>query len=83
MYLKTSGNAASFNDYQKFITRNSDYPRIKRLRYLAEHKIYLKNNSPTAIINWFQKNPPLGGLGKIKLAEAYLEQGKINEVEKL
>ncbi len=83
MYLKTTGNAASFNDYKKFIERNSDYPRINRIKYLAETKIYLKNNSPTSIINWFQKNPPLGGIGKIKLAEAYLEQGKVIEVEKL
>ena len=80
MYLKTTGNAATFNDYKKFIERNSDYPRINRIKYLAEQKIYLKNSSPTSIINWFERNPPLGGLGKIKLAEAYLEQGKSAEV---
>ncbi len=83
MYLKTTGNAATFSDYKKFIERNSDYPRINRIKYLAEQKIYLKNTSPTLVINWFEKNPPLGGLGKIKLAEAFLEQGKTNEVEKL
>ena len=83
MYLKTTGNAASFNDYKKFIERNSDYPRINRIKYLAEQKIYLKNSSPTSIINWFEKNPPLGGLGKIKLAEAFLEQGKTKEVKNL
>ena len=83
MYLKTTGNAATFNDYKKFIEKNPDYPRINRIKYLAEQKIYLKNSSPTSIINWFEKNPPLGGLGKIKLAEAFLEQGKIAEVEKL
>ncbi len=83
MYLKTTGNAASFNDYKKFIEKNPDYPRINRIKYLAEQKIYLRNNSPTSIINWFEKNPPLGGLGKIKLAEAFLEQGKIDKVEKL
>ena len=83
MYLKTTGNSATFNDYKKFIERNPDYPRINRIKYLAEQKIYLKNSSPTLIINWFEKNPPLGGLGKIKLAEAFLEQGKLVEVEKL
>ena len=83
MYLKTTGNAATFNDYKNFIEQHSDYPRINRIKYLAEQKIYLRNNSPTSIINWFQKNPPLGGLGKIKLAEAYLEQEKTAEVEKL
>jgi len=83
MYLKTTGNSATFSDYKNFIEQHSNYPRLNRIKYLAEQKIYLRNNSPTSIINWFQKNPPLGGLGKIKLAEAYLEQGKINEVEKL
>ena len=83
MYLKTTGNSATFNDYKNFIEQHQDYPRINRIKYLAEQKIYMRNNSPTSIINWFQKNPPLGGLGKIKLAEAYLEQGKITEVKKL
>ena len=35
MYLKTTGNSASFNDYQKFIERNPDYPRIGRLQILS------------------------------------------------
>ena len=81
--LKTTGNAATFNDYKKFIERNSNYPRINRIKYLTEKKIYLRNTSPTSVINWFEKNPPLGGIGKIKLAEAYLEQNKIEIVEKL
>ena len=50
---------------------------------MAEEKIYLRNNSPTSIISWFEKYPPLGGLGKIKLAEAYLEQGKLEKVERI
>ena len=83
MYLKTTGNSASFNDYKKFIEKNPDYPRINRIKYLAEQKIYLRNMSPSSVINWFQKNPPLGGLGKIKLAEAYLEQANTEKVEKL
>ena len=83
MYLKTSGNKATFNDYQKFIEKNSDYPRISRLQYLAEHKIYLRNNSPSSIINWFNRFPPVSGMGKIKLAEAYLEQGKTDLVVSL
>jgi soluble lytic murein transglycosylase len=83
MHLKTTRNGASFNEYKKFIEQNNDYPRIKRIRYLAEEKIYLRNNSPTSIINWFEKYPPLGGLGKIKLAEAYLEKGQIEKVESL
>ena len=83
MHLKTTRNGASFSEYKKFIEQNDYYPRINRIRYLAEEKIYLRNNSPTSIINWFEKYPPLGGLGKIKLAEAYLEQGKLEKVKEL
>ena len=83
MHLKTTQNSASFNDYKNFIEQHEDYPRINRIKYLAEKKIYLKNNSPTSIINWFNRHPPLGGIGKIKLAEAYLEQKKIDKVNEL
>ena len=83
MYLKTTRNGASFNEYKKFIEQNEEYPRINRIRYLAEEKIYLRNNSPTSIINWFERYPPLGGLGKIKLAEAYLEKGQNDKVKEL
>ncbi|MDC0488739.1 lytic transglycosylase domain-containing protein [Pelagibacteraceae bacterium] len=83
MHLKTTQNSASFNDYKNFIEQHEKYPRINRIKYLAETKIYLKNNSPTSIINWFDRHPPLGGIGKIKLAEAYLEQKKFDKVENL
>jgi soluble lytic murein transglycosylase len=83
MHLKTTQNSASFNDYKNFIEQYEEYPRINRIKYLAETKIYLRNNSPTSIINWFDRHPPLGGIGKIKLAEAYLEQGKTDKVKDL
>ena len=83
LHLKTSQNSATFNEYKNFIEQHEKYPRINRIKYLAEKKIYLKNNSPTSIINWFDRHPPLGGIGKIKLAEAYLEQKKLDKVENL
>ena len=78
LYLKQTGNQASFNDYKNFINKNSDYPRISRLRYMAEHKIILENTSPNSVINWFDDSEPLSGTGKLKLGEAYL---KIKENE--
>ncbi len=73
LYLKERGNQATFNDYKNFITENYDYPRISRLRYMAEHKIILENTSPKVIINWFGDSEPLSGTGKIKLGEAHLK----------
>ena len=52
LYLIKPSNAASFYDYTSFIKNNPDYPRINRLRYLAEHKINLKTNIPIAILRW-------------------------------
>ena len=78
LYLKEPGNLATFNDYKNFINKNTDYPRISRLRYMAEHKIILENTSPKAVINWFDEVEPLSGTGKIKLGESYL---KIDETE--
>ena len=77
LYLIKTSNAASFYDYTTFINNNSDYPRIGRLRYLAEHKINLKTNSPKSIIKWFDNKEPLSDFGKIKLGEIYLLQNDI------
>ena len=46
MHLKTTRNSASFKDYKNFIEQHEIYPRINRIKYLAETKIYLRNNSP-------------------------------------
>ena len=79
LHLIQPSNLASFYDYQIFIRQNPDYPRINRLRYLAEHKINLKTNSPKNILKWFDGNVPLSDFGKIKLGEIYINQGNIDK----
>jgi soluble lytic murein transglycosylase len=81
-YLLTTGNQASFYDYKVFIDRNNQYPRINRLRYLAEHKLSTARISPKKIINWFSQKDPLSGYGKLILGESHIlngekEKGKI------
>ena len=71
-HLLTTGNQASFYDYKVFIDSNPEYPRIDRLRYLAEHKLSTANVSPKKIITWFGANEPLSGYGKMILGESYL-----------
>ncbi len=75
-YLLTSGNQASFFNYQIFITKNSNYPRIDRLKYLAEHKLSTEKVSPKKIINWFKDHEPLSGFGKMILGESFILIGK-------
>ncbi len=79
IYLKERSNKASFDDYIRFIDKNPGYPRINRLKYLAEHKINLNTTSPNTVIGWFSSNPPFSGYGKIKLAESYFEKGETSK----
>jgi len=83
LYLIKPSNGATFYDYTTFINKNPDYPRINRLRYLAEHKINLKTNSPRSILNWFNGQDPLSDYGKIKLGEIYLMEGNFDKGSKL
>ena len=83
LYLKRTPNAATFYDYVSFINSNPEFPRINRLKYLAEHKINLKQNSPKSILKLFGEKGPLSEFGKIKLGEIYLLQGKNDEGARL
>ncbi len=83
LYLIQANNSASFFDYLTFINNNPNYPRINRLRYLAEHKIYLKTVSPKVVKKWFNGEEPLSAYGKIKLGEIYIMEGNIDEGSRL
>ena len=74
-HLLTKGNQASFYDYKVFIDQNSQYPRIGRLKYLAEHKLSTAKISPKKIINWFGADEPLSGYGKMILGESFVLTG--------
>ena len=74
-HLLTAGNQASFYDYKVFIDSNSQYPRIEKLRFLAEHKLSTSKISPKKIIKWFSQTEPLSGYGKMILGESYALTG--------
>ena len=74
-HLLTVGNRASFNDYKQFIEKLKDYPRLDRIKYLAEHKMSLKNQSSNEIIAWFNNNEPKSGFGKMILGESLIKSG--------
>ena len=74
-HLLTKGNKASYFDYKNFIDTNEDYPRIGRVKYLAEHKLSTDTVSPKKIINWFDNNDPLSGFGKMILGESFILTG--------
>jgi len=78
-HLLTTGNQLAFYEYKKFIELNPKYPRINRIKYLAEHKMAAKDLSANFIIEWFKQNPPLSGFGKIALGRAFLEKGETKQ----
>jgi len=82
-HLLTSGNQASFYDYKVFIDQNSKYPRIGRLKYLAEHKLSTAKISPKKIIDWFDGKEPLSGYGKMIIGESFVLTGNKDKGKKL
>ena len=74
-HLLTLGNKATFTEYKQFIEKFEDYPRLDRIKYLAEHKISLNNQTPDEIINWFQKYQPISGFGEMMLGESLIKNG--------
>jgi len=83
LYLKEPFNHATFYDYLTFINNNPYYPRINRLKYLAEHKINLKIVSPSVVTKWFDGKEPLSDFGKIKLGEIHILKGNLKKGSEL
>ncbi len=82
-HLLTPGNRASFYDYKIFIETHKRYPRINRVKYLAEHKLSTKILEPEKIIQWFKNEKPLSGYGKMILGESFISIGNENKGIKL
>ncbi len=82
-HLLRKGNQASYFDYKNFIDRNQNYPRIGRVKYLAEHKLSTDVVSPKKIIKYFGSSDPLSGFGKMILGESYVLTGNIDIGTKL
>ena len=74
-HLLTRGNKASYYDYKTFIDSNENYPRIGRIRYLAEHKLSTDRVNPKKIIDWFATEEPLSGFGKMIFGESLISIG--------
>ena len=79
LYLLEPNNQANFYDYINFINLNPKYPRINRLRYLSEHKIYSNSISDTRVIKLFERKEPFSGYGKLMLGQSYLAKANYEE----
>ena len=75
LYLLEPNNKANFYQYINFINLYPDFPRLGRLRYLAEHKITSETVKEKRIIQWFDRKDPHSGYGKLMLGQSYLMEG--------
>ncbi len=82
-HLLTTGNKATFNEYNNFIKNNFNYPRINRIKYLAEHKLGSDKISHKQIIDLFQDNKPLSGYGTMLLGESLVKSGQAEKGKQL
>ncbi len=82
-HLLTKGNLATYYDYKNFIDKNENYPRINRIKYLAEHKLTTDKVSPKKIIDTYSASEPFSGFGKMILGESFILTGNKNKGIKL
>ena len=79
LYLLEPNNQAGFYQYINFINLHPNFPRLGRLRYLAEHKITTETVKEKRIIQWFEEKEPHSGYGKLMLGQSYLIEGNLEK----
>ncbi len=77
-WLRLREGRASFATYQAFVASNPDWPDLVRLRAASE-RVIQKGHDPAEVIGWFADTPPQTGEGAVRLAEALMTTGKIEE----
>ncbi len=70
-WLSANDSLTSLADLKKFYYENPLWPNIKKIRKKIESKISVSDSKSGLL--WFQENPPLSGLGKIKLASMLIK----------
>ena len=65
-----------------FIANNPEWPALQELRRRAEEAMG-SNVGDERIISWFEKHPPLTGVGKLRFAEARLRRGQTEHGQEL
>ncbi len=75
MYLKGPKTGAAFADIASFLEKNSSWPQRRYLIRRAEEK-FPKDLSPTAVLSWFDKHPPISGVAAARKAQALIDTGQ-------
>ena len=75
MYLKEPRTGATFADIASFLDKNSSWPQRRYLIRRAEEN-FPKDLSPTAVLSWFDKHPPISGVAAARKAQALIDTGQ-------
>ena len=73
--------SGAFADYQNFLTKNPDWPGLDLLRKRGEAAI-AEDHDSAEVLGYFKDNPPQTGTGSLRLAEGYMNDGKITEARR-
>ena len=71
-----------FSQIAGFIEANPTWPRMSRLRRSAEAAVGTEENAAT-IIDWFERYPPLSGVGALAHLDALVELGRLADARAL
>lgn len=71
----------TFSDYRAFLKKNPDWPGLKYLRKQGEAAIP-EGAARAGVFEYFKTQPPQTGTGVLRLAEAYMSDGKITEARR-
>ena len=82
LVLRKGNKLSEFAALADFIADNPDWPALHVLRRRAEEAVDSRVGDER-LISWFEKYPPLTGIGKLRFAEAQLRRGKTELGEKL
>lgn len=67
-----------WSEYLEFLADNGSWPGLKRLRRKGEASIP-KNADPIIVRAYFEAQLPQTGMGSVRLAEAFIAQGRISD----
>jgi soluble lytic murein transglycosylase len=77
-WVRLRDGDATFDEYRNFVATYPDWPGQSRLRRAAEETID-KAHPAAQVIAWFDGNAPQTGVGAVRLAEALMTSGRIDE----
>lgn len=77
-WLRLREGEAAFAEYRVFLASHADWPSLSRLRAEAEVVIE-KGHDPAEVIAWFADVAPQTGEGAVRLAEALMTSGQIED----